>query len=102
MAVLDGIFTLWVFTSLSKTLAQLQARRAGAKLDLYRRDPFNAYNTSEPHPKHSNFQASPCETHRRPRRLCLCLALYCTLTLLYCRYCKNIVPVHVWSIFKCS
>lgn len=41
MAVLDGIFTLWVFTSLSKTLAQLQARRAGAKLDLYRRAPFS-------------------------------------------------------------
>ncbi|KAK9846593.1 hypothetical protein WJX81_007332 [Elliptochloris bilobata] len=37
VAVLDGIFILWVFTSLSKTLAQLQTRRAGAKLDLYRR-----------------------------------------------------------------
>lgn len=36
MAVLDGIFIFWVFTSLSKTLAQLQTRRAGAKLELYR------------------------------------------------------------------
>ena len=36
VAVLDGIFILWVFTSLSKTLAQLQTRRAGAKLELYR------------------------------------------------------------------
>jgi len=36
VAILDAVFILWVFTSLSKTLAQLQARRAGAKLDLYR------------------------------------------------------------------
>jgi len=36
VAVLDAVFILWVFTSLSKTLAQLQARRAGSKLDLYR------------------------------------------------------------------
>ena len=80
MAALDGIFTLWVFTSLSKTLAQLQARRAGAKLDLYRRGPLaDACHTSEPHPNHANAQASPCVTHRRPRRLCMCLALYCNL-----------------------
>lgn len=39
VAILDAVFILWVFTSLSKTLAQLQARRAGAKLDLYRRAP---------------------------------------------------------------
>jgi hypothetical protein len=37
VAVLDGGLILWVFTSLSRTLPQLQARRAGAKLDLYRR-----------------------------------------------------------------
>jgi hypothetical protein len=36
VAILDAIFILWVFTSLSKTLSQLQARRAGAKLELYR------------------------------------------------------------------
>ena len=36
VAILDAVFILWVFTSLSKTLGQLQARRAGAKLDLYR------------------------------------------------------------------
>ena len=36
VAILDAVFILWVFTSLSRTLAQLQARRAGAKLDLYR------------------------------------------------------------------
>ena len=33
---LDGIFILWVFTSLSRTLNQLQARRSGSKLELYR------------------------------------------------------------------
>ncbi|KAK9909695.1 hypothetical protein WJX75_006282 [Coccomyxa subellipsoidea] len=37
VAILDAVFILWVFTSLSKTLAQLQARRAGTKLELYRR-----------------------------------------------------------------
>ena len=42
VAVLDGIFIFWVFTSLSKTLAQLQTRRAGAKLELYRRVPAHA------------------------------------------------------------
>lgn len=36
VAILDAVFILWVFTSLSKTLAQLQARRAGTKLELYR------------------------------------------------------------------
>jgi hypothetical protein len=36
VAALDAAFILWVFTSLSKTLSQLQSRRAGAKLDLYR------------------------------------------------------------------
>lgn len=36
VAILDAVFILWVFTSLSKTLAQLQARRAGSKLELYR------------------------------------------------------------------
>ena len=42
VAILDAVFILWVFTSLSKTLAQLQARRAGAKLDLYRRVTLDA------------------------------------------------------------
>ena len=42
VAMLDAGFILWVFTSLSKTLSQLQSRRAGAKLDLYRREtPFS-------------------------------------------------------------
>lgn len=36
VAVLDAVFILWVFTSLSKTLNQLNARRAVAKLELYR------------------------------------------------------------------
>lgn len=36
VATLDCIFILWVFTSLSRTLNQLQARKAGAKLELYR------------------------------------------------------------------
>lgn len=36
VAALDAVFILWVFTSLSRTLNQLQARKAGAKLDLYR------------------------------------------------------------------
>ena len=35
-AALDGAFILWIFTSLSKTLAQLQQRRQMAKLSLYR------------------------------------------------------------------
>ena len=39
VAALDAIFILWVFTSLSRTLNQLQARRATAKLDLYRSAP---------------------------------------------------------------
>ena len=40
VAALDAIFILWVFTSLSRTLNQLQARRATAKLDLYRSAPL--------------------------------------------------------------
>ena len=36
VAVLDAVFILWVFTSLSRTLNQLQARRAAYKLVLYR------------------------------------------------------------------
>jgi len=36
VAALDGAFILWIFTSLSKTLAQLQQRRQMAKLSLYR------------------------------------------------------------------
>ncbi|KAK9820340.1 hypothetical protein WJX72_009196 [[Myrmecia] bisecta] len=37
VAILDAILILWVFTSLSKTLNQLQTRKAGAKLELYKR-----------------------------------------------------------------
>mmetsp|Transcript_63656 Transcript_63656/g.201285 ORF Transcript_63656/g.201285 Transcript_63656/m.201285 type:complete len:304 (+) Transcript_63656:851-1762(+) len=37
VAVLDAVFILWIFTSLSKTLSQLQARRQTAKLEVYRR-----------------------------------------------------------------
>ena len=36
VAALDGAFILWIFTSLSKTLSQLQQRRQMAKLSLYR------------------------------------------------------------------
>nr|GMD66445.1 transmembrane protein 87A [Ipomoea batatas] len=35
-AFLDAFFILWVFTSLSRTLEQLQAKRSSVKLDLYR------------------------------------------------------------------
>ncbi|CAI7864405.1 unnamed protein product, partial [Closterium sp. NIES-54] len=37
VAVLDAAFILWIFTALSKTLAQLQAKRTTHKLELYRR-----------------------------------------------------------------
>eukprot|EP00475_Leptophrys_vorax_P027983 TRINITY_DN4013_c0_g2_i1.p2 TRINITY_DN4013_c0_g2~~TRINITY_DN4013_c0_g2_i1.p2 ORF type:complete len:337 (+),score=12.61 TRINITY_DN4013_c0_g2_i1:138-1013(+) len=37
VAVLDAVFILWIFTALSKTLSQLQAKRTTHKLDLYRR-----------------------------------------------------------------
>ncbi|XP_058089337.1 uncharacterized protein C26H5.07c-like isoform X2 [Magnolia sinica] len=37
VAVLDTFFILWIFTSLSKTLEKLQARRMVAKLDIYRK-----------------------------------------------------------------
>uniref|UniRef100_A0A0D6QXL7 GOST seven transmembrane domain-containing protein n=1 Tax=Araucaria cunninghamii TaxID=56994 RepID=A0A0D6QXL7_ARACU len=37
VAVLDAFFILWIFTSLSKTLEKLQARRSFAKLELYRK-----------------------------------------------------------------
>ncbi|XP_074591328.1 uncharacterized protein LOC141847237 [Curcuma longa] len=36
VALLDAFFILWIFTSLSKTLDKLQARRLMAKLDIYR------------------------------------------------------------------
>ena len=36
VATLAAIFILWIFSALSKTLSQLQARRQQAKLDLYR------------------------------------------------------------------
>ncbi len=37
VAVLDAVYILWIFTSLSRTLTQLQSRRQSAKLDLYRK-----------------------------------------------------------------
>eukprot|EP01018_Ginkgo_biloba_P026735 Gb_40101 [translate_table: standard] len=37
VALLDAFFILWVFTSLSKTLEKLQARRLLAKLEIYRK-----------------------------------------------------------------
>ncbi|PKA47058.1 hypothetical protein AXF42_Ash011732 [Apostasia shenzhenica] len=37
VAMLDAFFILWIFTSLSKTLDKLQARRLMAKLDIYRK-----------------------------------------------------------------
>lgn len=37
VAILDAIFILWIFTSLSKTLALLQTKKASHKLDLYRK-----------------------------------------------------------------
>ncbi|KAG1334351.1 transmembrane protein 87A [Cocos nucifera] len=37
VAVLDAFFIIWIFTSLSKTLDKLQARRLMAKLDIYRK-----------------------------------------------------------------
>jgi Lung seven transmembrane receptor len=37
VAVLDAIFILWIFTSLSKTLNQLAARKQTVKLELYRK-----------------------------------------------------------------
>ncbi|OMO79935.1 Transmembrane receptor, eukaryota [Corchorus capsularis] len=36
-AFLDAFLILWIFTSLSKTLEQLQAKRTSIKLDLYRK-----------------------------------------------------------------
>ncbi|CAL9150336.1 unnamed protein product [Musa hybrid cultivar] len=37
VALLDTFFIIWIFTSLSKTLDKLQARRLIAKLDIYRK-----------------------------------------------------------------
>ncbi|CAA6659400.1 unnamed protein product [Spirodela intermedia] len=36
-AFLDAFLILWIFTSLSRTLEKLQARRSSAKLDIYRK-----------------------------------------------------------------
>lgn len=36
-AFLDAFLILWIFTSLSKTLDQLQAKRTSVKLDIYRK-----------------------------------------------------------------
>ncbi|KAK6945590.1 Transmembrane protein GPR107/GPR108-like, partial [Dillenia turbinata] len=36
-AFLDAFLILWIFTSLSKTLEQLQAKRSSVKLDVYRK-----------------------------------------------------------------
>eukprot|EP00252_Welwitschia_mirabilis_P010641 TRINITY_DN24036_c0_g1_i1.p1 TRINITY_DN24036_c0_g1~~TRINITY_DN24036_c0_g1_i1.p1 ORF type:complete len:526 (-),score=83.12 TRINITY_DN24036_c0_g1_i1:628-2205(-) len=37
VAILDALFILWIFFSLSKTLEKLQARRSYVKLELYRK-----------------------------------------------------------------
>ncbi|KAL3521319.1 hypothetical protein ACH5RR_019468 [Cinchona calisaya] len=37
VAVLDALFILWIFSSLSKTLEKLQIRRSMTKLELYRK-----------------------------------------------------------------
>ncbi|KAH7284883.1 hypothetical protein KP509_33G001000 [Ceratopteris richardii] len=37
VAILDAFFVVWIFTSLSKTVEKLQARRMAAKLELYRK-----------------------------------------------------------------
>jgi len=37
IAILDAFLTLWIFTSPSKTLEKLQARRRLAKLEIYRK-----------------------------------------------------------------
>lgn len=37
VAILDAFFIIWIFTSLSKTLEKLQARRLLVKLDIYRK-----------------------------------------------------------------
>lgn len=36
-ALLDSFLILWIFTSLSRTLEQLQAKRSSVKLDIYRK-----------------------------------------------------------------
>ncbi|XP_058191833.1 uncharacterized protein LOC131308824 [Rhododendron vialii] len=36
-ALLDAFLILWIFTSLSRTLDQLQAKRSSVKLDIYRK-----------------------------------------------------------------
>ncbi|KAJ0976048.1 hypothetical protein J5N97_018013 [Dioscorea zingiberensis] len=36
-ALLDAFLILWIFTSLSRTLEKLQARRSSVKLDIYRK-----------------------------------------------------------------
>ncbi|KAL7227845.1 hypothetical protein ACSBR1_022677 [Camellia fascicularis] len=36
-ALLDAFLILWIFTSLSRTLEQLQAKRSSVKLDIYRK-----------------------------------------------------------------
>ncbi|URE07684.1 lung seven transmembrane domain containing protein [Musa troglodytarum] len=37
VGVLDAFFIIWIFTSLSKTLKRLQARRMSGKLEIYRK-----------------------------------------------------------------
>jgi len=37
VAVLDAIFIVWIFNSLSRTVAQLQSRQQTTKLDIYRK-----------------------------------------------------------------
>ncbi|KAJ4791664.1 Transmembrane protein 87A [Rhynchospora pubera] len=37
VAMLDAVFVIWIFTSLTRTLNKLQARRMTAKLEMYRK-----------------------------------------------------------------
>lgn len=36
VSIIDSLFILWIFTSLSRTLSQVHSRKQSAKLDLYR------------------------------------------------------------------
>ena len=77
VAALDAAFILWVFTSLSKTLSQLQSRRAGAKLDLYRCVPVNAGEIKKLHA----FLTRAC-----CRRFTNCLALMVWVSVAWIAY----------------
>ena len=72
VAVLDAIFILWVFTSLSRTLNQLQARRAGAKLDLYRFFFFPCLRLAATC-YHPSFESTPSHVKNQGKQGCCCL-----------------------------